>query len=307
MLRCAGWLLGGLLAAAAGILVSTAATGSLRDAYVSYVAYNLLYARGVISAGPSFFLAVNPYYQAFADGVLALVALCALAAPFARPRRREVAVLAAALGALAVALYCIEAAHRWYGHYLIFAVVPAAAVAGALLAIAARVRLPGGWSAAGTFAPLVACVAAVVVPTVAVDVARGNPLLSMVSSEAVPNDPVVTAVRLLVPRGATMAVWGWQSDLYVYASARMATKDADNIQEIADGPYQEYFRRRYMTSFLASRPDVFVDAVAPRSFGFHDRAAEGFETFPALRAEIAKDFILVGEVEGIRIFRRRAS
>jgi hypothetical protein len=48
-----------------------------------------------------------------------------------------------------------------------------------------------------------------------------------------------------------------------------------------------------------------VDAVAPGSFIFNNRASFGYETFPALAEHINAHYSMAGEIDGIRIFLRK--
>jgi len=52
-------------------------------------------------------------------------------------------------------------------------------------------------------------------------------------------------------------------------------------------------------------PKVFVDAVAPGQFYYHNRDTDGYETFPALRSYVTSNFYLAGEIGGVRVFARK--
>lgn len=57
-------------------------------------------------------------------------------------------------------------------------------------------------------------------------------------------------------------------------------------------------RERYLSHLRASPPLVFVDAVAPASFGYDVRAADGIKTFPALASFIDEHYELKEKMEG---------
>ena len=68
-----------------------------------------------------------------------------------------------------------------------------------------------------------------------------------------------------------------------------ATRDAVGYYLIGDspfkGPLQDHFRRRFVSDLGRTKPDMFIDAVAPGAF----RASywtdnDGFESDSALRA-----------------------
>jgi hypothetical protein len=82
----------------------------------------------------------------------------------------------------------------------------------------------------------------------------------------------------------------------------MATRDAHTKPQQNPGPYQEYFKQRYLTDLRANSPPVFIDAVAPNAFGYDNRATEGIESFPALAAFIDENYLLKEEILGVRIY-----
>jgi hypothetical protein len=101
-----------------------------------------------------------------------------------------------------------------------------------------------------------------------------------------------------------MAVWGWSAELHVASGLIPATANCNTWWEIKPTPLQGYFINRYVEDLLNSKPRVFVDAVAPLMYFFHDRRSEGFEAFPAIARIIKEHYELVDEIEGVRIYDR---
>ena len=91
----------------------------------------------------------------------------------------------------------------------------------------------------------------------------------------------------------------------------MGTRDSLAQFSIMEGPLIDYYRQRMLADFRASRPEMFVDAVAPGAF-LPEECTLRFETFPALREIIERDYQLVAELgntantsETVRFYRRR--
>lgn len=300
--------IGAWLGTTALFVAAIAAGGSLYDAYISYIGSSLEYVHFGHGVDIHFFFAATPGYTPFGVGTFGLLLVAATAALVAKPDRFQVASIAGAAGLLFVSAYCINAPHHGFPHYLTFAVVPAAALVAVFLdaARSGTVR-PWGAMLSKPYTPLALCASLVLLPTIAVDSwGGGGYLLRTVSLDSVPSDPVVTALRRAVSPGSAIAVWGWAPSYYVYTGTRMAIKDTVTYYDMKPGRYSGYYRARFMRSFLAHRPQLFVDAVAPGQFAFTDRAREGFEIFPALREEIAQHYVLAAEINGVRIYRRRS-
>jgi hypothetical protein len=117
----------------------------------------------------------------------------------------------------------------------------------------------------------------------------------------------VTAMLLRhVKPGDRMAIWGWMPRYFVETGALLGTRDSLSQFQIETRVFQSYYRERYLADMLANRPEFFLDAVAPGSFRYKDRATQGHETFPALSALLDRDYKLVDEVAGVRLYQRTA-
>jgi hypothetical protein len=84
-----------------------------------------------------------------------------------------------------------------------------------------------------------------------------------------------------------------------------ATRFSDSVLQIEPSPYREYFRSVYAADFRSARPAVFVDAVGPDAFAYTDRATTGYETFPELQEAVARDYRLIADIDGARVFVRK--
>ena len=92
--------------------------------------------------------------------------------------------------------------------------------------------------------------------------------------------------------GDTLSVWGWVPAYYVETGLSPATRDAVSHYLMAPGPYQSYFRDRYLGDLEQSRPVAFVDAVAQGAFLGPSGSAETHESFPELARYIDVNYSL---------------
>ncbi len=107
-----------------------------------------------------------------------------------------------------------------------------------------------------------------------------------------------------VSPGDSVAIWGWMSSFYVETGTAMATRDIHSAYQISGGPYQQYYLQRFANDLAHSDALLFVEAVAPKMKFFTNRDVVGFEQFPIVAEVITRDFNLVEEVEGVRIYKR---
>jgi len=89
-----------------------------------------------------------------------------------------------------------------------------------------------------------------------------------------------------------MSVWGWVPAYYVETGLSPATRDAVSHYLMSPGPYQSYFRNRYLEDLEQARPVAFVDAVARGAFLGPSGKAEKHEGFPELARFIDENYSL---------------
>jgi hypothetical protein len=93
-------------------------------------------------------------------------------------------------------------------------------------------------------------------------------------------------------RGDSMSVWGWVPAYYIETGLSPATRDAVSHYLMSPGPYQSYFRNRYLEDLEQTRPVAFVDAVAQGAFLGPSGKAEKHEGFPELAKFIDENYSL---------------
>lgn len=99
-------------------------------------------------------------------------------------------------------------------------------------------------------------------------------------------------VSRISQRGDCMSVWGWLPAYYVETGLSPATREAVCQYMMLPGPYQSYFRNRYLNDLEQSRPVAFVDAVARGAFLGPSGEAEKHEGFPELARFIDENYSL---------------
>jgi hypothetical protein len=112
------------------------------------------------------------------------------------------------------------------------------------------------------------------------------------SSLRIRKELVAEFVSRVSQRGDSLSVWGWVPAYYVQTGLIPATRDADGTHLIAPGPYQSYFRNRYLEDLEQSRPVVFIDAVARGAFLGPLGKADKHESFPELARFIDENYTL---------------
>jgi hypothetical protein len=302
----------GLAAVPAAIALSLTVTNEWDDAIISYINSAVVHVTSGATVGFDFFFGDTVTFSVFASCALALIAIGAVAL---RSRwsfsTRSTAVALWAGIFLIVSLVAIVTPRHAYPHYLLFSVLP---LSYGLAVVFEFTRQAGLWKNRQTV--LSALVAAIfVVPGLSAALAHPSPHLGDVRDllTRIPGaygNPLplqntaaqIQAIRRYAQPHTRISIWGWMPHYYVQTQTIMATRDAHTKPQLTPGPYQKYFRDRYLGDLRANPPKVFVDAVAPGAFAYNQRAADGFETFPALAAFIGEKYRLAEEVDGVRVF-----
>lgn len=308
----AGWFVaGGLAAPAAGVLL-TVAGGQGDAAWQAYILNNLWYVgTAPTSAGPGQRLLelVNavPAFQCFWWGGIALVGLLTLPAwKNAKPAER--AALGAGWMMLVASLAAVLGPGRALPHYLEFAVLPLGVlIALHLHAAGFAVTRPGLATAKG--AGLLAAFLLLGLAPQIVSRWRNHHIYAGQFAhnryEYPPSQAAYFIHQRSVP-GDTLAIWGWHAQIYVETGLAQGTREAQTERQLGvTAPMQPYYLARYLSDLDTRRPTWFVDAVGPASLGYHDRTVHGHEAFPALAQVIDARYDYVGEIENLRIYRRR--
>lgn len=208
-----------------------------------------------------------------------------------------------AFGATVVAILCVLRAGRPFLHYWQLVVPPVTLLLGALLGNLAAAPVTRRWSDRSLIA---LCALVLLAGPYWHRVRNPNRLVGAFTYfERHPRNTVSARVLAHARPGETLAVWGWANYLYVETGLRQATQDAQIERAITPGPLQAFFRDRFLADLMVTRPALFVDAVGPCSLYFQSPALKHDRNYPELGAVIRTDYVLVDEVDGAQIYRRR--
>jgi hypothetical protein len=309
-------LCAGAAAVPAFFTVMFLSTGAFEEFLRSYIGENILYARSGTASGfgkipMAFDLIFNassmgPYtYAVLLTAFAGLLACFGLALPrrqrWATSPRQLIDLSTASLLLLLAAFVSVVGPGRQFPHYLIFLAIPFALVtASAAGWIAAAGKPRWTFGSAAIAATLFFCLACVWPNVSRLDYADAWDTDHFDSDTTL----VRTIHRYSSPQDR-LVVWGWRSELHVASNRISGTRFCDSLHQIRDTPDRDYFRNLYMQDFQRSRPAVFVDAVGSGGFGYTDTAGAGYETFPALREAVDRDYRPLGELDGARAFVRK--
>ncbi len=190
-----------------------------------------------------------------------------------------------------------------YPHYLLFTVLPltwwSAAALGELLALAGTKRQRAVLSTIFLF-----------VSVGGLAIARARlPVPAMYGQFAEswrkPYEEEARIIRQLSRPGDTLAVWGWDCQIYVQCGLAQATREAHSTRQLWDSPQIDtYYRPRYMADLEKNQPAFFYDAVGIDAFFFQDRARYANETYPPLRDYVFAHYVFYRDFGYGRLFVR---
>jgi hypothetical protein len=283
------------------IVLSLWRTGVWRYAIDSYLGSAATYVAGGGRVGMGFLFGTVPSYAVFAACSFLVLAgaLIALRGRWS-VSARFVKVLACAFAFLFVSFVVIYLPGRAFPHYLLFSVLPLSYCVVCVVSLVVKAHFGKGREVliSGVI------VAWFVLPALSIALTlHPNLYLRYFLSEAplAPDRPVY-AIAHYAPPGSRVAIWGRMPQFHVFTQTIMATRDYQTGGQIIPGPSRAYARELYLSALRAAPPPVFVDAVAPGSFAYQDRATQGYQTFPELAVFINENYLLKQDVEGIRIF-----
>jgi hypothetical protein len=104
--------------------------------------------------------------------------------------------------------------------------------------------------------------------------------------------PVSNYARSISQPGDMLSVWGWMPTFYIETGLMPATRDAICHYIISKGPYQNYYRSRYLKDLELSHPAIFIDAVSGGMFQWDWKGNNTHESFPELAKFIDENYSL---------------
>jgi hypothetical protein len=292
-----------------GFLGYVAARGGLSHFVDCYIRYNLLYADVSTFARGEWVGYLDRLSATLGAPFWWFVLLIGIVASQGRAEARRVPALvwAAALAVTAVLLYSVHRPGRPLEHYLTLVVFPLAILMGLLAAQAV---------VATRYKALTAALLLLSLGPASTHALLGGKPIPARPSFSAREQRVANLIAQFSQPGETVGVWGWMCRFFVLSGRGSATRHphAEHEMQGAGTDVQvrgsvnqsnQAARAVYMADLRTRRPPVIVDAVAPWSFRYTNRRQSGHERFPELAALVARDYQLVEDVEGVRVYVAR--
>lgn len=303
-------LVSGAVLIPALILGIVAAHGALGDFWKSYILASKKYAleESVVKRIRHVaYVLLQPieFFMFFLSGVMAAAVLLGTwRSTQSRPGRKVLQAFGVVCIYGALTLLCFAATGKAFNHY-VFLLVPALALFIGLVFFAVKGATPtlpangakffgGGNRWLVAFAVFVVGLQAYKAPMRTVQCIGKDRLILP------PKEPaLVTTVRVMSHPGDTLSVWGWAPEFYVRTALPPATRDAVGHYVVSAGPYENYYRERYLRDLKAAKPAFFVDAVGDGVFlcWYQWTATNKHECFPELTGYINQNYALVSSFQ----------
>jgi len=293
-----------LVAPSVVFLVYVLAIGALRDFYDGYLRFATQYGDPKLPGWEDRFwafvswIASTPMIDAYVrplGSALALLVIGYISVDVRRASRRIELGLAALL--FAVCAYEVYRPGKPFAHYLILLTAPAVILLAGLLqgwlsapSKSIRSLLVIGYCAFIVIWPL---------PERIVAAPITQQLTTKIEQSLAPD-----IMRYARP-GDRLLVWGWMASMHVYTQLPQAIRYADQWQIAPPEDDNAEFARVFVRDFDAAPVPLVVDAVAELSCCLKSREGGGYEVFPPLAKRIERDYELVWDRHGLRLFVRK--
>ncbi len=106
----------------------------------------------------------------------------------------------------------------------------------------------------------------------------------------------------VIPRNASLFVWGWASSLYLDLDARPSTRYPIHQFLVRESPYRDYMRRFLLQDLERERPDWIVVVEKNETFELGSTPP-----FPELQSVIDRSYGLAFENANLRAYRREGA
>lgn len=317
-------LLGGLASWTALMCAMLLCTGAFRDFWTSYIVRNLGYATdasyrkpGVSKLSASLrILEGSPMAYLIIGTAIFVGAWLLLRMPGWRESRKENRIMFwVCVAQLAGAFAAVLGPTTSFPHYSILLFQPLVLLSVVVLATWRNgSRASGAEDSRGKKAALIYVISMVALPFAFAP----QSLRLLENLDARRNSPAVvfqqrlaTRIKSLAPDARFLGVWGWNPGLCLLTGVPPASRHATCAYLIEPHPLQDYYRHAFLTDFIESKPEVFVDALAPGCFTWTWTQANRHESFPALKELIDRDYVLkqnlrvIPFLDPVRLYLRR--
>jgi hypothetical protein len=122
-------------------------------------------------------------------------------------------------------------------------------------------------------------------------------------------DPVSRAILTYASPGDSMAIWGWSPWLFVETGLLHAGLDNIPLWAFRPNPQHDYYVHQFVDGMRESRARLFLDVMVPGNLGYEWLGTKGirYEDIPELRDYVQREFTMVQEINGVKIYTRKMS
>jgi hypothetical protein len=295
------------LAPTAFFLIVTAAFGQWEHFYRGYIENNIIY----VSTEFTIPMTIAKLYQtsmfhysypAFLAGP-AFAGIVGVLAWIAWPGR-PLGLAWSGLLMTAAGVIAVLAPRQGFHHYLLYTILPLTWWSAALVGnLHGSLRDPLRQAMLALAFVLVAGGIPVAIRS---SFAASNEHGRLLENWRVPHREAARLIRAHRQPGDRLAVWGWDSQVYVETQLPQATRESHSTRQLWDSSQRDtYYRPRYLADLKRNHPAFFVDAVGPDAFFFTDRLKSGHEIFEELGTHISENYVLMGTFDHLRVYFRK--
>ncbi len=210
---------------------------------------------------------------------------------------------------LLASAYAVVVANEPWGEHLLLLVFPLCAFAGCAFALYV------GISRSIEFGSILASslLTALVTLSAGAAITIGNPFLRGLQGElparrdtTIGAKPTESALLGRIPTGATLAVWGWNPEVFVLTQTISGTRESFTQFQMWPGPFEAYYIRRYVSDLERNKPEYLLDASRPFNSVAWWTIPTRFQlsNFTPVARYVAQHYVLVDRANGLKLYRR---
>jgi hypothetical protein len=212
---------------------------------------------------------------------------------------------------LAASIYSVMKPGNFFTHYLLFLIFPCGFLIGVLVGEFFKVYKYSGINLPKLkLSPVMAIIIVIMI------IGSTLQLFSHVRRESSYIDmryhfllnytsPVSQTILKYASQNGSMAIWGWDSKIYVETGIIPATRYVDSVGQMFSNPRQQYYVRQFADDLLKSKAALFIESTAgfakiwEKYVGIPQQSPEDF---PDVAIILKKYYKLVDDVQGFKIY-----
>jgi hypothetical protein len=211
---------------------------------------------------------------------------------------KRLLVLASAI--ILTSYYGIVKPSNFYEHYFLLFFIPMIFLYGTIIGIFQKVF--DSYKSFHLFLAFL-IITTVIVPSYYCFARASSLNLLSGNSVTLKKDNAAKMIAAYAATGEKMAIWGWETDLYIQTGLTLGTRYGDSYHQLTKSDLQSYYINNYILDLKRNKPKIFVDAITPSSYFFNE-LRDRHENYSIIDSYIKENYRKVGEVDKIRIYIR---